>query len=185
VVVNNVGYRQMEYIWQATEPGENVVLTIDLQVQRKAERALQINGPLTRGAFVVMDALPLNANGKLDRRALPAPEVVSTGEAAAPRDAVEERVAEVWREVLGLERIGIHDNFFDLGGTSLMLYRVYSRVRDLRADLRVVDLFRYTTVEELARHLSAAAALAAGAAHLDESRTRAEERRAARRRVRG
>jgi len=55
VVVNNVGYRQMEYIWQATEPGENVVLTIDLQVQRKAERALQINGPLTRGAFVVMD----------------------------------------------------------------------------------------------------------------------------------
>ena len=55
VVVNNVGYRQAENIWQPVEPGKNVVLTIDLQVQRKAERALQIYGAVTRGAFVVMD----------------------------------------------------------------------------------------------------------------------------------
>ena len=55
VVVNNVGYRQAENVWQAVEPGKNVVLTIDLPVQRKAERALQIYGAVTRGALVVMD----------------------------------------------------------------------------------------------------------------------------------
>ena len=56
-------------------------------------------------------------------------------------------MAAVWREVLGVERVGVHDNFFDLGGTRLLLDRVYSRLRELRADLKVVDLFRHPTVE--------------------------------------
>jgi hypothetical protein len=95
---------------------------------------------------------------------------------------MEARVAGVWRDVLGVDRIGVHDNFFDLGGTSLLLYRVYSRLRELRADLRVVDLFRFTTVGELAAYLGADAV--DDDAELAESRARAQERRG-RRRVRG
>jgi len=85
--------------------------------------------------------------------------------------------------VLGVEP-GVHDNFFDLGGTSLLLYRVFSRLREVRGDLRVVDLFRHPTVEALARHLGAEAG-PPGAGHLDESRSRAMERRASRGRARG
>jgi amino acid adenylation domain-containing protein len=134
------------------------------------------------GGFVLLDALPLNANRKLDRRALPAPELASGAASLPPRTELEARVAEVWREVLDRGEIGVHDNFFDLGGTSLLLYRVYSRLREVRADLRVVDLFRYTTVEALAGWLGAESAADAG--HLAASRSRAEERRQARRRVR-
>jgi hypothetical protein len=133
-------------------------------------------------ACVILGALPTTPNGKLDRRALPAPETERGAEPLPPRDALEARVAEVWGEVLGAVRIGVHDNFFDLGGTSLLLYRVYSRLRELRAELRVVDLFRYTTVEELAAYLGTDAA--DDAAELAESRARAQERRV-RRRVRG
>jgi len=134
--------------------------------------------------IMFLDRLPRSPNGKLDRRALPAPEAAGGTTSPAPRNELEARVAEVWREVVGATgEIGVHDNFFDLGGTSLLLYRVFSRLRDLRADLRMVDLFRYTTVEELAGYLAASAT--GEDAGLAESRTRAEERRAAaRRRVR-
>jgi amino acid adenylation domain-containing protein len=129
-------------------------------------------------AFVAMDALPLNPNGKLDRRALPAPEYGGGPALLPPRNALEEKVAEVWSSVLGVPAIGVHDNFFDLGGTSLLLYRVYSRLKELKADLRVVDLFRYTTVEAVAEHLDAGAAPENDL--LAASRARAEERRALR-----
>ncbi|HEX6908993.1 MAG TPA: amino acid adenylation domain-containing protein, partial [Longimicrobium sp.] len=129
-------------------------------------------------AFVALDTLPQTRTGKVDPKTLPAPEYGAAAAAAgaAPRTEVEARVAAVWREVLGVERVGVHDNFFDLGGTSLLLYRVYSRLRDLRADLRVVDLFRHPTVEALAGHLGAEPA--AAGAHLAESQSRAAGRRA-------
>ncbi|HSU17559.1 non-ribosomal peptide synthetase [Longimicrobium sp.] len=132
--------------------------------------------------IVFLDGLPRSPNGKLDRRALPAPEQGGGTASPAPRNELESLVAEVWREVVGAAEIGVHDNFFDLGGTSLLLYRVFSRLREARADLRMVDLFRYTTVEELAGYLAAAGT--GDDAGLAESRSRAEERRAARRRVR-
>jgi acyl-coenzyme A synthetase/AMP-(fatty) acid ligase len=132
--------------------------------------------------IVLLDRLPRSPNGKLDRRALPAPEQGGGAESPSPRNELELRVAAVWREVLGADGIGVHDNFFDLGGTSLLLYRVYSRLRELRGDLRVVDLFRYTTVEELAGFLRAGD----GAdEQLGETRSRARERRAAARRRAG
>ncbi|HYH81260.1 MAG TPA: amino acid adenylation domain-containing protein [Longimicrobium sp.] len=134
------------------------------------------------GAFVFLGALPVTPNGKVDRAALPAPEYVPGAASPPPRSELEEKVADAWRAVLGVEKIGVHDNFFDLGGTSLLLARVHGRLRELRGDLRVVDLFRYTTVEELAGYLGAGASR--DASDLARSRSRAEERRAARR-VRG
>ncbi|HEV7453554.1 MAG TPA: amino acid adenylation domain-containing protein, partial [Pseudonocardiaceae bacterium] len=81
--------------------------------------------------FLTLDALPLNASGKLDRRALPAPDQLTepASEYIAPRTPTEHALAEVWAEVLGLERVGVTDNFFELGGDSILSIQVMSRVR--------------------------------------------------------
>ncbi|HVR98942.1 MAG TPA: amino acid adenylation domain-containing protein [Thermoanaerobaculia bacterium] len=83
-------------------------------------------------AFVLLAALPLNANGKVDRRALPAPEGAgaAAAEYVAPGTAIEEMLAEIWTGLLGVDRIGVHDDFFALGGHSLLLVRLLSQVRD-------------------------------------------------------
>ena len=110
-------------------------------------------------AFVFLDALPLGANGKVDRRALPAPEQASGETYAAPRTPVEERLAAIWGEVLGHERVGIHDDFFALGGHSLLAARVVSRVREaLGAEVGMVAIFEHPTVAALAGVLSEPAA---------------------------
>ena len=109
-------------------------------------------------AFVVLDELPLTLNGKVDRQALPNPEGVRPElEAAyvAPRNEVERNIATVWQEVLHLDVVGIHDNFFDLGGNSLLTVQVHSRLRVLfDRDLSVIELFRYPTISDLASYLS-------------------------------
>ncbi|KZB86538.1 non-ribosomal peptide synthetase [Amycolatopsis regifaucium] len=85
---------------------------------------------LVPSAFVMLDRLPLTRNGKVDRRALPAPESNGTGRTyAAPRTSVERTLAEIWSDVLGVERVGAEDNFFELGGDSLLSMRIVSRVR--------------------------------------------------------
>ncbi|HEY0172382.1 MAG TPA: amino acid adenylation domain-containing protein [Pyrinomonadaceae bacterium] len=104
-------------------------------------------------AFVFVDEFPLTPSGKLDRRALPAPGGVRDEAEALvpPRSEVERAVAAIWREALGLEQVGVHDNFFDLGGHSLLLVRVHSELRKaFDADLTMLDLFKYPTVSALA-----------------------------------
>ena len=108
-------------------------------------------------SFVMLDALPLTPNGKVNRRALPAPEASAGSGAteAPPRSELEQTIAQIWREVLQVERVGIHDNFFDLGGHSLLLARVHRRLREvLPRELTVVELFQYPTIGALARYLS-------------------------------
>jgi amino acid adenylation domain-containing protein len=109
---------------------------------------------------VILEALPRTPNGKVDRRALPAPVPKSprTGAPVAPRTALERTIAAVWAEVLGVERVGVEDNFFDLGGHSLLVARVHGRLRESlgRDDLTMVDLFRHPTVVALARYLAPA-----------------------------
>jgi acyl carrier protein len=105
-------------------------------------------------AFVFLDDMPLTSNGKLDRNALPSPDQSYRGFEhgfAAPGTPVEEMIAGIWAEVLKLEKIGIHDNFFDLGGHSLKATQVMSRVREaLQVDLALRVLFEAPTVAELA-----------------------------------
>lgn len=108
-------------------------------------------------AFVVMASFPLTPNGKIDRRALPPPasDVVAMVSGTPPRSEVEHAIADVWCDLLRCERVNIHDNFFDLGGHSLLLVRVHAELRKrLGREIAVVDLFRYPTVETLARHLA-------------------------------
>ena len=110
-------------------------------------------------AFVFLPALPLSPNGKVDVRALPAPERVRPeleAAYAAPKSELERIIAAVWQEELKLEKVGIHDNFFDLGGHSLLLARVHARLREaLDRDISMVELFKSSTVSSLAAALSA------------------------------
>ncbi|HYH81776.1 MAG TPA: amino acid adenylation domain-containing protein, partial [Longimicrobium sp.] len=109
------------------------------------------------GAFVALDALPLTPNGKVDRRALPAPEGPEAEQVyVAPRTAAEEVLVEIWGEVLGVERVGVEDNFFGLGGHSLVATRMVSRVRQafgVEVPLRAV--FEAQTVRALAGRVEA------------------------------
>ena len=109
-------------------------------------------------AFVLLDALPITPNGKLDRRALPAPKSARPEPDAAyvaPRTTIERTIAEVWREVLQVERLGIHDNFFDLGGHSLLMIQVQHRLQAaLDQPIALVDLFRYPNIDTLADFLA-------------------------------
>lgn len=104
--------------------------------------------------YVEIDALPLTANGKVDRRALVVPEQVAEESAApyeAPRTPVEEVVAEVWASMLGIERVGVHDNFFALGGDSLMAMRAVVHLRKaLGTELPIRVLFDSQTLEDTA-----------------------------------
>jgi amino acid adenylation domain-containing protein len=108
--------------------------------------------------FVELDAFPLTPNGKIDLSALPAPD----GERSQldqgfvePRTEIEELIAQVWREILQLDKIGVHDNFFELGGHSLLATRVVARLRaKFNIDLPLQKLFELPTVAELAAHIN-------------------------------
>jgi amino acid adenylation domain-containing protein len=104
------------------------------------------------GAIVQLEAMPLTANGKLDRRALPKPELNGAGRlSVGPRTAVEEIVCGIWAEVLRVEHVGIHENFFELGGHSLLATQVVSRMRNLLGvEVSLHNLFTHPTVAAIA-----------------------------------
>ncbi|MBV9772837.1 MAG: amino acid adenylation domain-containing protein, partial [Gemmatimonadetes bacterium] len=116
----------------------------------RAHLAARLPEYMVPGAFVALDRLPLNANGKVDRRALPAPEQESHAEHTAPRTATEEVLAGIWAEVLKTGRVGVEENFFELGGHSLLATQVVSRARQaFGVELPLRALFEAPTVAEL------------------------------------
>jgi amino acid adenylation domain-containing protein len=129
-------------------------------------------------AFVVLQELPLTPNGKVDRKALPNPEKPHPELAAtylAPQTEVERIIAGVWQEVLQIEKVGIYDNFFDLGGDSLSMLRVHRKLREIsQKDISMVEVFEFPTVHAIARHLIRAQK---GQTDLQTGEERAEMRR--------
>ncbi|MEJ6981955.1 non-ribosomal peptide synthase/polyketide synthase [Pedobacter sp. P351] len=106
--------------------------------------------------FVELAEMPLTANGKVDRKALPQVDsgASNNGEYVAPRTAVEERLAEIWQDILEVEQVGIHDDFFELGGHSLLAVRLISAVRKaFKTELPISDVFDYPSVAALAAQL--------------------------------
>ena len=109
-------------------------------------------------AFVFLDSFPLTVSGKIDRRALPSPDSVRPDLAAAyiePWTDAERIVANVWQDVLHLDKVGLHDNFFDLGGHSLLMVQVHSKLRRaFEKNVSMVEMFQYPTIASLAQHLN-------------------------------
>ncbi|WP_186069436.1 non-ribosomal peptide synthetase [Burkholderia gladioli] len=117
--------------------------------------AAQLPDYMVPTAFVRLDALPLSPNGKLDRRALPAPDSSALARQAyeAPQGEIECALAEIWAELLGVERVGRHDSFFALGGHSLLAVRLTEQLRQRGLGLAVRDLFQTSDLSALARRL--------------------------------
>jgi amino acid adenylation domain-containing protein len=126
--------------------------------------------------FMVLDAMPLTPNGKVDRKALPKPDNYRADLAAnyvAPRNELESQIAEIWAEVLEVERVGIYDNFFELGGYSLLAIQIVSRLRQsLQIEILLPNLFELPTIADLAIRIEtlrwAAQSQSSGAEELDE-----------------
>ena len=108
--------------------------------------------------FRLLEALPLTANGKVDRKALSAPiarPVQPAAEFVAPQTELEGMIAGIWQEILETNQVGVYDNFFDLGGNSLRMVLVHSRmIQSLGRDISVMTMFEHPTISAMARHLS-------------------------------
>ncbi|HYG62676.1 MAG TPA: non-ribosomal peptide synthetase, partial [Thermoanaerobaculia bacterium] len=129
-------------------------------------------------AFVALQSLPLTGNGKVDRKALPPPPLPEGGGSGytAPRNELERTIAAIWREVLGLQQVGVHDNLFELGGNSLVVIKLHGRLeQELERKLPIMELFRHTTIDALARALAGDAPQREGGA--EQARTRTQTRR--------
>ncbi len=109
-------------------------------------------------SFVVLDALPLTSNGKVDRKALSqieVPQATSNQAFSAPQNAVEEAIATVWQEVLETKSLSVESNFYDIGGNSLLMVRVLARLhKAFPKQLTLIDLYRYPTIRDLAKYVS-------------------------------
>jgi hypothetical protein len=145
----------------------------------RAELRRQLPEFMVPSAWVRLDEFPLTPNGKVDRRRFPAPVTrrVSAAE-GVPKNDAEAMVIEIWKKALGVTAIGTRVNFFDVGGHSLLAVQVLHELRErVSRPLRMTDLFKYTTVESLARFISDDLQPSGG--FLDRSRKRSDARRAA------
>jgi fengycin family lipopeptide synthetase D len=109
-------------------------------------------------SFVQLEQLPVTANDKIDRKALQNRKdddhLLSKPVYTAPSSHLEKRIADIWKQILGMDQVGIHDHFFDLGGNSLTIIGVNERLKEeLEIDMSVVELFRYPTISSLAKHV--------------------------------
>ncbi|SCL70738.1 non-ribosomal peptide synthetase [Micromonospora peucetia] len=160
------GVREAVVVVREDTPGDRRLVAysvVDEQVE--LPRPGQVRAALARtlpeymipSAFVPLARLPLTVNGKLDKRALPAPDRTVTATDRpylAPRTEVEERLAAIWAELLGLERIGVEDGFFDVGGDSIRAVALAGAIRAAGLDVQVRDLFERRSIAELAEFLT-------------------------------
>jgi amino acid adenylation domain-containing protein/non-ribosomal peptide synthase protein (TIGR01720 family) len=149
------GVEQAVVIAREDQPGDKRLVgyitgTADATTVRSA-LADRLPGYMIPAAVVVLDALPLTVNGKLDKKALPAPEYLDADAYRAPSNATEEILAGIFAEILGLDRVGVDDSFFDLGGDSILSMQVASRARAAGLVCRPRDIFVEQNVAGLAR----------------------------------
>ncbi|MEB3982900.1 amino acid adenylation domain-containing protein, partial [Mycobacterium sp. 663a-19] len=153
------GVQQAAVIAREDRPGDKrligyIIGTAD-PTEIRARLAERLPSYMVPAAVMVLDALPMTVNGKLDRRALPAPDYADAGHYRAPAGPTEEILADMYAHVLGLERVGVDDSFFELGGDSLSAMRLIAAINSgLDAELAVRTLFDAPTVAQLAPHIA-------------------------------
>ncbi len=158
-------------------PAEAVPEETDLAADLRGFLAERLPTYMVPVSFAVLERLPTTPGGKVDRAALArsAPVPAGTGGGAAPSGEVEEKLAAIWCELLEVEQVGLSDNFFDLGGHSLLLVRLRGRLREtFGRDVPTLDLFRHPTIGELARAFRADPEEAPAAARPPRRRRRAD-----------
>lgn len=189
VICSHASVRVAVVMMREDEPGDKrLVAYLVLDKQKESSSAQikehvreQVPEYMLPSVFVVLDSLPLTPNGKVDRDALepPGPERNVETDYVPPRTEDERRMAAIWCEFLGIETPGIDDNFFDLGGNSLLLMRTHARMCEVSGrDVPVTQLFRYPTIRGLAKQL-VATEQGINAASIDKVRERAQKQRAA------
>ncbi len=153
------GIREVVVIAREDKPGDKKLVAYYCAAQEVAHDALRAHMKVRLPDYMVpaalmrMDVLPLTSNGKVDRRALPAPDVSRASRKdtyVAPRTPAEQTLARIWGEVLGIEAPGVHDNFFELGGDSILSIQVISRARQAGLAITPRELFQAPTIAELA-----------------------------------
>jgi amino acid adenylation domain-containing protein len=161
--------RQPRLVAYVVIKGQSTTTVTELRAYLKK----QLPATMVPETFVFLADLPLTTRGKVDRRALPGPDLERyrlETKFVAPRTPVEKVLAKIWGEVLGLERVGIHDNFFDLGGHSLLATGVVSRIQQkYNVDLKLIAFFKRPTIAELAKRLEGLLWINAGRPSDDES----------------
>lgn len=148
--------------------GEKTLVAYIIPVTEEAEEGLsyenlrkslkeKLPNYMIPSSFMFLKAFPMTPNGKIDRKALPLPENIRpqlSTQYTAPSDKMEELITRIWQEVLHLERIGVNDNFFDMGGHSLLLAQVRSKISNtLNKEVSIMDLFRYPTISTLSKFM--------------------------------
>ncbi|WP_217705601.1 non-ribosomal peptide synthetase [Peristeroidobacter soli] len=158
------GIREALVVAQAAEKGARLIGYVAGDDVRSADLKSTLSASLPDymipSAIVVLPVLPKNANGKIDRAALPLPELTGDVGYVAPQGAIEQAIATIWAEVLGVERVGRNDNFFELGGHSLMALRVIDIMRrrlQVHPPIELKDLFTSPSLEQLASRRAHAA----------------------------
>ena len=160
-------------------PAGDTGQTLDIEVLREQLKAM-LPGYMVPSAFVVLKEMPLTPNGKVDRKALPAPDLSAQQGSAyeAPQGSLEEKLARVWSGVLGTDSVSRNSSFFDMGGSSMLLIRVQAILeKELEIKVSVVDLFMHPTIESLANHLENASNSVAET--MDAQQEAADRRRSA------
>jgi natural product biosynthesis luciferase-like monooxygenase protein len=158
------GVAQAVVMAREDQPGDTRLVAylvgtkLDGTALREALRA-RLPDFMLPSAFVMLDEFPHTPNGKIDRKALPAPDAVAAtapaAEFVAPTSDLESQIAEVWKDVLKLAQVGTRDNFFDLGGHSLLAVQAHRRLKEaLQRDLSITDIFRFPTIQSLATYLA-------------------------------
>ncbi len=132
--------------------GHNEAQQANLREALKQQLKTQLPDYMVPTHLILLESMPLTANGKLDRRALPMPDPeLNRQQYVAPSNDLEQTLARVWGEVLNVQRVGLNDNFFELGGDSILSIQVVSRARQLGIHFTPRDLFQHQTVQTLAR----------------------------------
>ena len=161
------GVAEAAVIAREDQPGSKRLAAYVVPAGGQAASTAELRAHLARSlpdymipaAFTTLGHLPVSRNGKLDRRALPAPQATPAAAGyTPPRTGTERTLARIWADVLGLDEVGIHDNFFELGGDSILSIQAVSRARQEGLSYTAKDLFLHQTVADLAPHVTGAAA---------------------------
>jgi len=165
VLAEHKTIRQVVVLVREDQPGDQRLVAYFVQASNQAVSIPELRKHLRARLpeymipqyFVELEVIPLTPNGKVDRRALPEPQVDRQAEEnyVAPRSEVEKTIASIWQELLNIKNVGIHDNFFELGGHSLLLVRMLAKLqKSLRKELSIVEMFRHPTIAALGSFLT-------------------------------